>query len=132
MFYMSELIYVHGISPIPNVLQDNFHIFFCFLELRKTCNIKQKIAVVIADDWGALWAPQSSAMTSCDSRCQNLHYDTPKRAHQKTPNSYAGATMRSRSRCTTTPAQFPFLQRKMQPKYFLSLVCNFHKVNFQS
>ena len=67
---MSELIYVHGISPIPNVLQDNFHIFFRFLELRKTCNVKQKIAVVIADDWGALWAPQSSAMTSLGSRCQ--------------------------------------------------------------
>ena len=112
---MSELIYVHGISPIPNVLQDNFHIFFRFLELRKTCNIKRKIAVVIADDWGALWAPQSSAMTSLGSRCQNLHYDTPKRAHQKTPNSYAGATMRSRSRCT----QLPFLQRKIQ--HFLAL-----------
>ena len=55
--FMSELIYVHGISPIPNVLQDNFHIFFRFLELRKTCNVKRKIAVVIADDWGALWAP---------------------------------------------------------------------------
>ena len=78
---MSELLYVHSISPIPNVLQDNFHIFFRFLELRKTCNIKQKILVVIADDWGALWAHQSSAMTLLGSRCQNLHYDTPKRAY---------------------------------------------------
>ena len=56
---MSELIYVHGISPIPNVLQDNFHIFFRFLELRKTCNVKRKIAVVIADDWGGPLGPPS-------------------------------------------------------------------------
>ena len=61
--FMSELLCVHGISPIPNVLQDNFHTFlFCWNFCWK-CNIKRKIAAVIAEDWGALWAPQSSAMT---------------------------------------------------------------------
>ena len=90
--FMSELLFVHGFSPIPNVLQEDFHIFFFCWNSGKY-NIKQKIAAIIAEDWGALWAPQSSAMTSLGSRCQNLHYNTPKRA-QKIHNSYAGARMR--------------------------------------
>ena len=42
--FMSELLCVHGISPIPNVLQDNFHTFlFCWNFCWK-CNINGKQA----------------------------------------------------------------------------------------
>ena len=58
-------------------LQEDFHIFFLWLELRKICNIKRKIAVVIAEDWGP-FGPPVLCNDILGSWCQNLHYNAPK------------------------------------------------------
>ena len=78
---------------------------------------------------GPCGAPQSSAMTFGFYGCQNLHHNTHKRGPKRPPHSYAGARMKTRTTGKLqTPAQFPFLQNKMQPKYFLSLVCDSHSL----
>ena len=72
---------------------------------------------------GPFGPPQSFAMTFQVLGVKTFIIMPLNRPPNQTPNSYTGARMRGARSCTT-PAQFPFLQNKMQPKYFLSLVCD--------